>query len=74
MTHFTKEVIFAAICGEKEAIEEVLRKYDAYITKLATFQTTDIYGHNHMIVNEDAKQEIREKLILELPKFRGLIK
>lgn len=74
MTQFAKEVIFAAISGENKAIEEVLRKYDAYITKLATFQTTDIYGHKHMIVNEDTKQEIREKLILELPKFRGLKK
>lgn len=74
MAHLTKEVIFAAIHGEGEAIEEVLRKYDAYITKLATFQTIDIYGRKHMIVSEDVKQEIREKLISELPKFRGLKK
>lgn len=74
MAHIAKKVILAAIRGEGEAIAEVLHKYDAYITKLATLQTTDIFGHKHMIVNEDVKQEIREKLILELPKFRGLKK
>ena len=71
MKNITNEVIIAAIRGEKEAIEEVLRIYDAYITKLATFQTIDSSGRKYMFVSEDAKQEIREKLILELPKLRG---
>jgi len=74
MRHFTNEVIIAAIRGDKEAIEEVLRIYDAYITKLATFQTIDSNGRKYVFVSEDAKQEIREKLITELPKIRGLPK
>lgn len=74
LKHFDVKTILAAIHGEKEAVEDVLQKYDAYITELATFQVTDSNGYKHVIVSDDAKQEIRERLISELPKIRGIHK
>jgi len=68
------ETIMAAVRGEHEAISAVLQEYDAYITKFATFHITDLNGRKRMVISEDVKQEIREKLILELPKIRGLKK
>lgn len=74
MKHFDIKTMLAAIRGEEEAIEDVLQKYDAYITKLATFLFIDSKGQKNVIVSEDAKQEIRERLIAELPKIRGMCK
>lgn len=74
MGFLTFETIEAAIMGKDEAVAEVLKEYDAYITELSTFKVTDSDGHNRVIISEDAKQEIRERLISELPKFRGLKK
>lgn len=66
------EIIEDAIAGDEKALEEVLKEYDAYITELSTFRITDSNGNKRDIVSEDAKQEIREKLILELSKLRGI--
>ncbi|NLI53851.1 MAG: helix-turn-helix domain-containing protein [Clostridiales bacterium] len=68
------ETIIAAIQGDKGAIEKVLKEYDAYITELSTFEIIGPDMRKHTIASEDAKQEIQEKLILALPKLRGLKK
>lgn len=74
MGYLSYETIVGAIQGDEGAIEEVLQEYNAYITELATFQIKGSDGRKRTIVSEDAKQEIRERLILELPKLRGLKK
>ena len=74
MTNLDLETMKAAINGEEEAIEQVLKEYEAYITEIATLRITDSIGQAQGIVSEDMKQEIREKLVLELPKIRGIKK
>lgn len=74
MGYLAIEIIEGALEGDEKAMEEVLSEYEAYITELSTFSITDSYGRIHKIVSEDAKQEIREKLISELSKLRGIKK
>jgi hypothetical protein len=68
------KTIIAAIQGDKGAIEEVLKEYDAYITELSTFENIGPDMRTHTFTSEDAKQEIQEKLILALPKLKGVRK
>ena len=69
-----KDTIFRAIKGDDEAIEEVILVYENYINKMATFNFKNKEGHTYRIVSEDAKQELKEKLIKALPKWKGLKK
>ncbi len=69
-----KDTIFRAIKGDDTAIEEVILVYDNYINKVATFNFKNKEGHTYRIVSEDAKQELIEKLIKALPKWKGLKK
>ena len=45
------EAIYNAVMGDRDAIEEVLKYYDAYITSLSTFRTIgedgSIYEHGY---------------------------
>lgn len=72
MGKFPREKIFLAISGDSAAIEEVIQLYEGYINKMAAFHLIDTDGHPYWIISEDVKQELREKLIKALPKWKGL--
>jgi len=72
MGKIPRNTIFMAIKGDGPAIEEVICLYDRYINKMATFHLRDKEGHPYRIISEDVKQELKEKLIRALPKWRGL--
>jgi hypothetical protein len=74
MGYLAFEIIEGALEGDEMAMEAVLNEYEAYITELSTFNITDSYGRIRKIVSEDAKQEIREKLVSEMSKLRGIKK
>lgn len=69
-----RNTIFRAVKGDDSAIEEVIQVYDNYINKMATFNFRNKDGHSYRVVSEDAKQELKEKLIKALPKWKGLKK
>lgn len=74
MDKLSYKTIIAAVHGDNGALEEVLEEYDAYISEVSTFEVIGPDKRKYNISSEDAKQEIREKLILALPKLRGLKK
>ena len=69
----TYETIVAAVLGDPNAIEEVLKAYDPYINTLATFQYFDRTGKEHNRFMPDVKQTLKKKLIEELPKWKEIL-
>ena len=72
MGKIPRATIFRAIKGDNSAIEEVIQVYDNYISKMATFNFRNKEGHSYRVVSVDAKQELKERLIKALPKWKGL--
>ena len=63
-------VIEAAAGGDVEAINTVLRHYEAYIAKLSLRQFYDEYGNPRMGVDEEMRRRLETKLITKLLTFR----
>ena len=62
-------VILAASHGEVEAINQVLKHYDGYITTLSTRTLYDEEGVPHICVDEGIRQRLQTKLIAAILKF-----
>ena len=63
------ETICAATRGDPEAMDEVLRHFDGYISHKATRIFYDEYGQSYCGVDVELKQRIHEKVKTKLQKF-----
>ena len=54
--------IEAAMTGDAEAVYRILQHYDRYITKLSLESVIDYEGKPRMVVNQDLKEYLQEKL------------
>ena len=68
----TYELICAAVKGEEEALNQILRYYDDYINTLATVEAEDEYGKPYHYIDDDLKVRIQMKLVQAIPAWRGL--
>lgn len=62
-------VILAASQGEVEAINQVLKHYDGYITTLSTRTLYDEEGVPHICVDEGIRRRLQTKLIAAILNF-----
>lgn len=51
-------IIFAAKDGDKEAMDAILKHYDAFFTKLSTRPALDQYGNSYDVVDKYMKDRI----------------
>ena len=68
------ETICAAVKGDKDAIEEVLKYYDPYIVTMCTFQSRDEDGFEYTYVDPDAIQLLQKRLAEQIPKWKEICK
>jgi hypothetical protein len=66
--------IFSAVMGDHDAIEEVLKYYDAYINKLCTFNAVYTNGTQYTYVDFDAVQLLQKRLAEQIPKWKEICK
>ena len=64
------DTIVAATSGDISAIKEVLKKYERYITVLATRRFYDEEGSLYFRVDEELKNCLEAKLIAKILIFR----
>ena len=60
------ETICAATRGDPDAIAEVLRHFDGYISYQATRIFYDEYGQSYRGVDAELKQRIQDKLVARI--------
>ncbi len=60
------EVIVAAKGGDSEAMSQVLRHYELYITRCSQRTFYDEYGNRYQMVDEEIKNRIQAKLMYQL--------
>ena len=70
----TYEIIQQAVKKESEALEMVLEEFYPYIIALSTYPSIDEYGLERTIVDHDAIQTLRKKLVEEIPKWKEICK
>jgi len=63
-------VISAAMNGDREAIQAVVKHYEGYIAALAMRRLRDDYGNAYMCVDETLRAELTSKLIQGIHKFK----
>ena len=63
-------VIEAAISGDVEAINTVLKHYAGYIARLSMRELYDEYGNPHLCVDEELRRRLGTKLITKLLTFQ----
>ena len=68
------EAIYNAVMGDRDAIEEVLKYYDAYITSLSTFRTIGEDGSIYEYIDYDAVQLLQKRLAEQIPKWKEICK
>ena len=59
----TYELICAAVKGEEEALNPILRYYDDYITTLAPVEAEYEYGQPHYYIDHDLKVRIQRQMV-----------
>jgi len=59
-------VIAAAKRGDPDAMDEILRHYDAYISVCSRRIFCDESGNPYTVVDEDIRHRIQEKLMLQV--------
>jgi len=64
-------VIMAAVGGDVDALNVVLKHYEGYILVLATRRMFDDYGNVHYVVDEALRQELQSKLMTNILNFRA---
>lgn len=60
------QTILAAKAGDPIAMEQVLRRYDGYITMCAQRTMTDTYGNSRVTVDMELKGCLQSKLMLQI--------
>lgn len=63
-------VIEAAISGDVEAINTVLKHYEGYIARLSMRELYDEFGNPHLCVDEELRRRLETKLITKLLTFQ----
>ena len=63
-------VIEAASNGDTDAINQVLKHYEGYITTLSTRILYDEYGNPHICVDEGIRRRLQTKLITAIISFQ----
>ena len=63
-------VIEAASNGDADAINQVLKHYEGYITTLSTRTLYDEYGNPHICVDEGIRRRLQTKLITAIINFQ----
>ena len=63
-------VIIAAVSGDVDAINAILKNYEGYITRLSTRKLYDEGGKAHNIVDEDIRRRLETKLITKILQFK----
>ena len=62
-------VIAAAVSGDPDAVNQVVRHYSGYIATLSTRTSYDAQGVLRTQVDEDLRQRLETKLIVAILKF-----
>ena len=62
-------VIAAAVRGEPDAVNTVIRHYSGYIAALSTRTSYDKNGFPHSLVDEDMRRRLETKLIISILNF-----
>lgn len=60
------QTILAAKSGDSEALAEILRHYAPYIASFAKRPFYDEYGNQYDIIDEEIRQQIESKLMLQI--------
>ena len=63
-------VIAAAVNGNVDAINSVLRHYEGYIAALSTRKLYDESGCSHWCVDEEMRHRLETKLITRILNFK----
>lgn len=61
--------IAAAVRGDPEAVNMVIRHYSGYIAALATRTSYDAHGNPYSQVDEDLRRRLETKLIISILSF-----
>lgn len=62
-------VITAAVTGEPDAVNAVIRRYSGYIATLATRTSYDASGRPHIQVDEELRRRLETRLIISILDF-----
>lgn len=63
-------VIVAAVNGNVDAINAVLKRYEGYIAQLSTRKLYDEDGNSYIVVDEEMRRRLETKLITKILKFK----
>ena len=67
-------VVFgAATNGDEAAIQEILKFYDSYISKLSLRQLYDEYGNVYMVVDSELKGRIQAAVMDMIANFEIIV-
>lgn len=64
-------VIAAAVSGNVDAINKVLKHYEGYIAKLSTRTMYDEAVNPHLCVDEELRRRLETKLITKILTFKA---
>ena len=71
--HIPFAVILAATNGDEAAIQEILKFYDSYISKLSLRQLYDEYGNVYMVVDSELKGRIQAAVMDMIANFEIIV-
>ena len=71
--HIPFAVIVAATNGDEAAIQEILKFYDGYISKLSLRQLYDEYGNIYMVVDSELKGRIQAAVMDMIANFEIIV-
>lgn len=71
--HIPFAVIVAATNGDEAAIQEILKFYDSYISKLSLRQLYDEYGNVYMVVDSELKGRIQAAVMDMIANFEIIV-
>ena len=63
-------VIAAAVEGDPDAVNTVIRHYSGYIATLCMRKSYDEQGYPHSVVDEELRRRLETKLIIAILSFR----
>lgn len=66
-------VIVSAVNGDDIAIQEILRVYDSYISKLSLRKFYDEYGSVYMVVDSELKGRIQAEVMEMIANFEIIV-
>ena len=71
--HIPFAVIVADTNGDEAAIQEILKFYDGYISKLSLRQLYDEYGNVYMVVDSELKGRIQAAVMDMIANFEIVV-